>query len=212
MAKRPVVTPADAKAVWDTFEKPTARGVAKALNASGKYEPVTFQSIARWAKRGFPPVDAELSASGRSAKKGANTKAKIDAALPVVTGDPKTRVDDLITGDPNDPKATPLQQKCRAWAQELGKKDKQDLHALAIQEAEITTIVVARLMRENPEAVVAMPRDMGALQAALCGSLGQIHEMMRSQVIAVAEAHGMTLEPDPYAKVVIGLPAPDAED
>jgi hypothetical protein len=72
------VTPEQAKAVWDSFEHPTTRKVAKFFNDAG--DPVGYQTIARWHKSGWRPVDRT---HGRSIVMATTV---LDKTLPVVTG------------------------------------------------------------------------------------------------------------------------------
>jgi hypothetical protein len=73
-------TPADARAVWEAQTKPSARSVANALNASGQFEEISYRTIHRWKQAGWQvPVHPVRPPPAR---------ASLDAAVPVVVGDP----------------------------------------------------------------------------------------------------------------------------
>jgi hypothetical protein len=89
-----VVTPDIAREVWESFERsgrrPTARAVALAIAQSGKYLPVSYRTIARWAKNNWrPQLRLVKSHPLREAAK------KVDASVPVLTGDPMIRASDV---------------------------------------------------------------------------------------------------------------------
>jgi hypothetical protein len=73
-------TPADARAVWEAQTKPSVRSVANALNASGQYREISYRTIHRWKQAGWQvPVHPVRPPPAR---------ASLDAAVPVVVGDP----------------------------------------------------------------------------------------------------------------------------
>jgi hypothetical protein len=73
-------TPDDARAVWEAQTKPSARSVANALNASGQFEEISYRTIHRWKQTGWQvPVHPVPPPTAR---------ASLDAAVPVVVGDP----------------------------------------------------------------------------------------------------------------------------
>jgi hypothetical protein len=73
-------TPADARAVWEAQTKPSVRSVANALNASGQYREISYRTIHRWKQAGWQvPVHPVPPPPAR---------ASLDAAVPVVVGDP----------------------------------------------------------------------------------------------------------------------------
>jgi hypothetical protein len=73
-------TRADARAVWEAQTKPSVRSVANALNASGQFEEISYRTIHRWKQAGWQvPVHPVRPPPAR---------ASLDAAVPVVVGDP----------------------------------------------------------------------------------------------------------------------------
>jgi hypothetical protein len=80
-----------AKAVWDRQRAPSARSVARALTQAGL--PIHYVTVNRWRKwnwRADPalhPVD--------------QARADLDAALPLLTGDPRTTIEDLVEESPD---------------------------------------------------------------------------------------------------------------
>jgi hypothetical protein len=93
----PAVTPDLAREVWESFERagrrPTARAVALAIAQSGKYLPVSYWTIARWAKNKWRPQLRLVKSHPLS--EAAN---EVDAAVPILTGDPLTRASDVCGG------------------------------------------------------------------------------------------------------------------
>ena len=92
------VTPVDAKAVWQSMEKPSPGRVALALALAGKK--VSDNTVKRWKKAGWR--------RGTSPFKEPEPMAELDAAVPVLTGDPLKRLASLTPGpspaddDPSD--------------------------------------------------------------------------------------------------------------
>lgn len=74
------VTPAEAKAVWDSLKEPSARKVAAKFEAAGRK--ISFKSIAKWKREGWGARTAEqIEASASKAVEA------INVALPAITGD-----------------------------------------------------------------------------------------------------------------------------
>jgi hypothetical protein len=87
MAQLPVLaTPQEAKKVWDRQQRPSARGVARALTQAGR--PVHFTTVDRWRRQGWPPGSAEHPV--------AQARAALDSAIPVLTRDPTSTCDQLL--------------------------------------------------------------------------------------------------------------------
>ncbi len=160
MAKKPraelrAATPADAKAVWESFEKagtkPTWRGIAKALEASGQFYPVHHSKIARWRKNGWVARKKTRDPAVVEAA------AKLDAAVPVITGDPTTRTADLVANSP--------------IAKALEELSTEQLIEKAVRENAKASIIIALKIQENPDIAAAMPQATGSLLVALSGSM-----------------------------------------
>jgi hypothetical protein len=84
------VTPAQARAVWSSIDRPSARRVARALTQSGK--PVHPSTVARWRAEGWRPVEVGLHPLD-------SAQAALEVAAPVLTGDPARGPQVLLRGD-----------------------------------------------------------------------------------------------------------------
>jgi len=86
------VTPQEAKRVWDRQRRRSARTVASALTQAGRS--VHFTTVARWKRQGWRTVATDehpVEAARRS----------LDAAMPLLTGDPMTTVQDFLDASDN---------------------------------------------------------------------------------------------------------------
>jgi hypothetical protein len=79
-------TPAMARGVWEAQRRPSARTVARALTLAGR--PVHFVTIARWKTQHWRPVRSDHPLE--------IARSQLEAVAPLVSGDPKTTLDDLI--------------------------------------------------------------------------------------------------------------------
>ena len=82
-----LVTPQEAKRVWDSQRCPSARSVAKALTQAGR--PVHFATVARWRRQGWQTVTSPEHPVERARK-------AVDAASSVLTLDPTLSTQDWI--------------------------------------------------------------------------------------------------------------------
>src|SRR5262249_807208 len=82
----PKATPDLAKAVWARQQSPSARSVARALTQSGR--PVHFTTVNRWRAHDW------RDAKGQHLLEQA--RAALESALPLVSGDPTSTIDDLV--------------------------------------------------------------------------------------------------------------------
>lgn len=78
------VTPEEARRVWESMDRPSCRRVALALTQSGR--PVGHDSISRWRRAGW---------QAGAPRQPPQPRAELDAAVPVLTGDPQRRLDSL---------------------------------------------------------------------------------------------------------------------
>src|SRR5258708_16493258 len=127
----PRATPALAKAVWGRQQSPSARSVARALTQSGR--PVHFTTVNRWRAhdwrdaKGQHPLD--------------QARAALESALPLMTGDPASTIDDLVRSSPE--------------RQELeGLSDSELLRRAARELATAVYVVAHNLLRQEAEALV----------------------------------------------------------
>ena len=83
----PKATPDLAKAVWDAQQSPSTRSVALALTQSGR--PVHFTTVRRWRRDGWraEPTEHPLE----------QARAGLESALPLLTGNPTSTIEDLIS-------------------------------------------------------------------------------------------------------------------
>src|SRR5262249_35548764 len=82
----PKATPELAQRVWARQQRPSARGVARAMRAAGY--PVHFVTINRWRAQ-----DWKARASAHPLE---IARSQLDAVVPLVTGNPETTIHDLI--------------------------------------------------------------------------------------------------------------------
>lgn len=161
MAKKlRAATPADAKAVYDsiikTGGKPTVRGIATALNQCGKFHTIHFSVIQRWKKNSW----ATRKKKGLRQPALVEAAAKLDMAVPTITGDPTTRLKDILDHEDN--------KEIVAALRDLPTDQLMDR---ALRENAIAAIVVALEIQKNPKMAAEMPREAGSLLVALSGSM-----------------------------------------
>jgi hypothetical protein len=136
-------TPHEAKLVWERQPRPSARSVAGALTEAGR--PVHFTTVARWKTDGWESrsrLEHPLTTAMR----------RVDLAVPVLTGDPTTKAEDIIG--------------TRAATTE-GMTEDQRLHQ-AIRESYITNIILYRAFRHQcGDLIPNNPAEAGVLIEAL---------------------------------------------
>jgi hypothetical protein len=193
VADLPVVTPEIAKEVWLSFERsgrrPTARAVALAIAQSGKYLPVSYRTIARWAKNGWrPQLRLVKSHPLREAAK------KVDAAVPVLTGDPLTRVSDVAEASD--------EGRCH----ELHALSDEELIKQAWRGLYVNAIVLLDHIQSRAYVVETMPDELATLIQAIAASVAtanreymtvlDITERMRKAQGGDQEANGSEVRDD----------------
>jgi hypothetical protein len=145
----PKATPDLAKAVWACQQSPSARSVARALTQSGR--PVHYTTVNRWRGRDW------RDAKGRHPLDEA--RAALESALPLMTRDPTSTIDDLVRGSPERQQLEELSdgQLLRKAARELARAVYLVAHMMLRQEAEALFITrtgaVAVLMRALADAI-----------------------------------------------------------
>lgn len=82
-----IASPELAKETWDAMDHPSCRAVREKLIAAGYVTP-SFKTIANWAKSG-----KWVKPKGRKKSKFGNA---IDDAVPVLTGDPRSKAEDIV--------------------------------------------------------------------------------------------------------------------
>jgi hypothetical protein len=160
----PKATPELARAVWQRQRSPSARSVARALTQSGL--PVHFATVNRWRRCGWraDPTEHPLE----------QARADLECALPLVTGDPTTTIEDLLR-DSRD----------REQLEELSDAE---LLRKAAREVLIAVCVIANAMMCQASLFVTKPAEVGALMRALA-------ECYRAATVAFGQARNMPAQP-----------------
>jgi hypothetical protein len=134
----------DARRVWDSQRCPSSRSVARVLTQAGR--PVHFTTIARWRRQGWRSQSTSehpLTAAVRT----------LDLAVPLLTGDPTSKVADILgtIEDKDDESRTNRKHMPRV-----------------IREAFIASYVLTRLLCEYcPELIPHKPAQIAVLLKAL---------------------------------------------
>src|SRR3981189_530187 len=124
----PKATPDLAKTVWARQRSPSARSVARALTQSGC--PVHFTTVNRW--RGWEWRDAKCEHPLDQAR------AALESALPLMTLDPTSTIDDLVRSSPEVEQLDELSdgELLRKAARELARAVYLVAHMMLRQESE----------------------------------------------------------------------------
>jgi hypothetical protein len=133
----------DARRVWDSQRCPSSRSVARVLTQAGR--PVHFTTIARWRRQGWrsqPTSEHPLTAVMRT----------LDLAVPLLTGDPTSKVADILGIEHKDDES---------------KTNHKDMPRV-IREAFVASYVLNRLLCECcPELLPHKPAQIAVLLKAL---------------------------------------------
>jgi len=148
----PRATPDLAKAVWGRQQSPSARSVARALTQSGRQ--VHFTTVNRWRAhdwrdaKGQHPLD--------------QARAALESALPLMTRDPASTIDDLVRSSPE--------------RQELeGLSDGELLRKAGRELAMVVYVVAQMMLRQEAEAlVITRTEAVGVLMRALADSMRSV--------------------------------------
>src|SRR4029079_10481196 len=141
----PAVSAEEARRVWASQRRPSARTVATALSQAGR--PVHFTTINRWRKRGWcaSPREHPLD-MGRAA---------LDSAIPLLTGKATSDVAELV-------------QKYPEEAEQLRQLSDQELIRRAAREMAIASIVCAKVLTKRAsELIPTKPKEGAVLMFAL---------------------------------------------
>ena len=144
----PPATPALAKRAWNAQFRPSARRVARALKQAG-YR-AHYTTIARWRSKGWEAVEGEHPLDA--------ARANLDAALPVLSGDPTTTTEELVerSDDKLKHQVPPDAELLRTAAR----------HAMLIQ-----ILVCQELQGQVAKLVRTRPMEVGILIGALADSI-----------------------------------------
>jgi hypothetical protein len=140
----PKATPALAKAVWMAQRSPSVRSVARALTQRGR--PTHFTTVARWRRRGWRAQPAEHPLE--------HARANLESALPLITDDPTSRIEDLL----------------RAAADDGQLSDAELLRKSAREVARTICVVSHGLMRQ-PDLVMSHLGELAVLARSLTAGL-----------------------------------------
>ncbi len=171
------VTPAEAKAVWESLDRPSTRKVAQVLTARGW--PVSFQTVAIWRKAGWRravPSPDEI----------------LDNSIAGVIGKPNATVEDLPPIEPL-PRDLPI-------VQVLEETCRDGFHA-----ARAVFKMVGddpKLLRSMPTNVGVMLEKTGVLVARLAEALGGRDAILERGMKDVSPGRGRTRENDPLAEAI----------
>jgi hypothetical protein len=146
----PRATPELAKTVWQGQQSPSARSVARALTQSGR--PVHFTTVSRWRRCGWraEPTEHPLD----------QARADLESALPLVTDDPTTTIDDLIRTSPD--------------GAELEQLSDSELLRKADREMARAVYVLSQAVMHQPELVVTKPTELGILLGSLAACAREV--------------------------------------
>jgi hypothetical protein len=140
----PRVSSEEARIVWESQRRPSARNVAKALSQAGRH--VHFATINRWRKRGWRTGPAEHPLD--------TARAALDSAIPILTGNPTSSVVDFVEKDSD--------------ADQLRQLSDQELIRTASREIAIALIMCSRVLRERiSELVSRKPKEVSILILAM---------------------------------------------
>jgi hypothetical protein len=136
-----LVTPQEAKRVWDSQRGPSARSVAKALTQAGR--PVHFATVARWRRQGWQTVTSPEHPVERARR-------AVDAASSVVTLDPTLTTQDWIRG-----------------TEKLTRISDDQLLARAVRQTTIASILLMEEFARKSDLIVGKPKEMAAVLEAV---------------------------------------------
>jgi hypothetical protein len=147
----PKATPDLAKAVWGRQQSPSARSVARALTQSGR--PVHWRAHDWRDAKGPYPLD--------------QARADLQSALPLMTRNPTSTIDDLLRSSPEGAQLDKLSdgELLRKAARELARAVYLVAHMMLRQEAEALVITrtaaVAVLMRALADSMRSVTAAFG---------------------------------------------------
>jgi hypothetical protein len=156
----PRATPELAKAVWGRQQSPSARSVARALTQSGR--PVHFTTVNRWRAHDWRDAKGQHPLDQASAD--------LESALPLMTGDPTSTIDDLVRSSPEGEQLDKLSdgELLRKAARELARAVYLIAHVMLRQAEALVitrTAAVAVLMRALADAIRFASAAFGQAQA-----------------------------------------------
>jgi hypothetical protein len=179
----PKATPELARAVWQRQRLPSARSVARALTQSGR--PVHFTIVNRWQRYGWraEPIEHPLG----------QARADLECALPLVTGDPTTTIEDLLRNSPD--------------REQLEEFSDAELLRKAAREVLIAVCAIAQAMMRQAALFVTKPALAECYRGRHCGvRTGAEHARAawRLRRRAAASVRGVRIQPQEGAVCLLG--------
>ena len=152
------VSPVEAKAIWDSMKRPSARRVVLALNQAG--HKVSRRTIQVWQQNGWRRILDPIYEPERS---------ELDAAVPVLTGDPHKRLDSLKPV--RDPPARAMTDEERIACGLRGLAD------CAVMVMDVLKETKPRLVIAELERIGALLERIGNALVAATRGLATLHEL-----------------------------------
>jgi hypothetical protein len=177
-----LVTPQEAKRVWDSQRGPSARSVAKALTQAGR--PVHFATVARWRRQGWQTVTSPEHPVERARR-------AVDAASSVVTLDPTLTTQDWIRG-----------------TEKLTRISDDQLLARAVRQTTIASILLMEEFARKSDLIVGKPKEMAAVLEAVAVAVRACAEAT-SQVKCL---RGASTENEARRSQGTEMPSPSSSD
>jgi hypothetical protein len=239
-----LATPALAKETWEATGKPSCRRLEEKLKAAG-YSGPGYKTLATWIKSGFtveskgePKPKPKPRPRPEPKPKPATERPKqdvpkrpamrLDDASPVITGDPKTTAEDIVTGA-HEPRQLPppngepddradIRARLKAVRDAIAGSDGTEptdeaLLSMAARQALKSAIVIHSVLAElAPSLIQTAPEAVGKLQLAVAQSLeaaGVPYDRIgaaRERAMKTISADGMEVIPpggeDPLADAI----------
>ena len=167
------VTPDEARKVWVSIRRPSARRVARALTAAGR--PVHFATVARWKAQNWRPV-AEVLHPLEAAQD------EVDVCVPVLSGDPTTDTTAVV-------EASEVAKRLEGLSEEqlLSKTTRSSLIALIVLFDEVSRRR-ADLMENNPAELGVLLKGLSAFLTAANEAACQVLERQQRERQVQAQA------------------------
>jgi hypothetical protein len=138
--------PAQAQIIWASLSRPSVRRVATKMRQAGI--PISHQTIHRWRRKGWRPLDREQEHPLDAARR------LLDDAVPLLTGDPTTTAKVLV-------------QQASAEREKLEKLADAELLRQAARALAVDVTVVGDAFLRQPQVIIQKPRELANLFRAL---------------------------------------------
>jgi hypothetical protein len=164
--------PALARKLWESMRDPSSRRVATKMRQTGVR--ISHQTINRWRRNQWRPLEREQHPLDQA-------RAALESALPLMTGDPTSTIDDLLRGSPEGEELGEFSDSelLRKAARELARAVYLVAHMMLLQGAE-------KLWITRTAAVAVLMRALADSMRSVTVAFGQVLTM-RSAKPAVAK-------------------------